>query len=62
MFFGGETGSTIDIPAGKSLTVKTGFIFGFGPGTITVNLWINEDKISSTLKGFVIGPIVILNN
>jgi hypothetical protein len=36
MILGGETTGTIDVPAGGEVTIKSGFVLGFGPAAITV--------------------------
>jgi hypothetical protein len=56
MFFGGETSTTIDIASGSEEIITTGFVFGFGPFDVTVNVL----DISKTRSGFIIGPIVFL--
>jgi hypothetical protein len=39
---------TIDIPAGKSVTVKTGMLFGFGAITITAKVADEEQTATGT--------------
>jgi len=55
MILGGETTGTIDVPAGGQVTVKSGFVLGFGPCTITVT----AGDSSKTASGTVLGPFVI---
>jgi len=52
---GSSIQETIDIPAGQSVTIKTGFIFGFGKITITVN----AGKSTKTAEGTLLGPFVV---
>jgi len=37
MILGGETSGSIDVPAGGEVSVRSGFVLGFGPAAITVN-------------------------
>ena len=55
VFIGKEKSGTIDIAAGEEQTIKTGFILGIGPVTVTVN----AGSASATAKGFLLGPLVL---
>ena len=57
MIAGGETTTTISelLPHGE-IIVTTGFLLGFGPFEITIDIL----DISKTRSGFIIGPFVIL--
>jgi len=52
---GSSIQENIDIPAGQTLTVNSGFIFGFGKIIITVN----AGKSTKTAEGTLLGPFVI---
>jgi hypothetical protein len=47
---------TVDIPAGKSVTVKTGMLFGFG--TISITAKVYDDEQTATGKQFIIFSMV----
>ncbi|MCD6299107.1 MAG: hypothetical protein J7L93_00680 [Thermoplasmata archaeon] len=55
VFVGNEKTGTVTVPAGGEATVKTGFIFGVGKTTASVNVGGATEKIS----GFVLGPLVL---
>ncbi len=55
MILGGETTSTIDLPAGGSETISSGFILGLGAADITVT----AGGASASASGTVLGPFVI---
>ncbi|KAA0002833.1 MAG: hypothetical protein FE048_02950 [Thermoplasmata archaeon] len=55
VFIGKEKSGTIDIPAGGEATIKSGFIFGIGPATVTVNV----GGTTKTASCFVLGPLVL---
>jgi hypothetical protein len=56
MIIGGErTGTIPTLPAGGEETIKSGFVLGFGPCTITVT----AGTATATAKGFVLGPLVL---
>jgi hypothetical protein len=55
MILGGETTTTIDVPAGGTAEISSGFILGLGPGDITVT----AGGASSSASGTVLGPFVI---
>ncbi|MGC9308913.1 MAG: hypothetical protein ACP5FL_09095 [Thermoplasmatota archaeon] len=53
------TSGEIDtLPIGATTTIRTGFLFGFGTGTVLVQVW---DQYEYSLC-FMLGPIVILTN
>lgn len=55
VFVGKEKSGTIDIAVGEEQTIKTGFILGIGPVTVTVN----AGGTTATAKGFLLGPLVL---
>jgi hypothetical protein len=55
IILGGETATTVDIPAGEQVSIKSGLILGFGPATITVD----AGGVVKTATGTVLGPFVI---
>ena len=55
VFVGKEKTGTVTVPAGGEATVKTGFIFGFGKTTASVNV----GGTTGTASGFVLGPLVL---
>ena len=55
VFIGKEKSGTIDIPAGGEATIKSGFILGIGPATVTVNV----GGTTKTASCFVLGPLVL---
>jgi len=54
MILGGETTSTIDVPAGGEVTIKSGFVLGFGPASITVTAGDASGSDSGTVLLFFI--------
>ncbi len=52
------TGTILKILPGFTPLVKTGFVFGLGPSTITVT----ADTASKTVSAFLLGPFVLLKN
>jgi hypothetical protein len=55
MIIGGEVTDTLDITAGSSESISSGFILGFGPADIT----IEAGGVVETASGTVLGPFVI---
>jgi len=55
VFIGKEKSGTVTIPAGGEVTIKSGFIFGIGPATVTVNV----GGATKTASCFVLGPLVL---
>ena len=51
------TGSISEIGPGECVSIRTGFIFGFGKITITIQI----DDIIASASGYFIGPFVFLN-
>ena len=56
MFSGGESSGTVDLSAGKTAWIKSDFVFGIGPATITVTTDISQESV----HGFVGGPWVLI--
>ena len=57
LIIGGETTTTIsELLPHSEMIVKMGFLLGFGPFEITVNVL----DVSKTRNGYIIGPFVIL--
>ncbi len=56
VFIGKEKSGTVTtIPVGGEATIKSGFIFGIGPATVTVS----AGGATKTASGFVLGPLVL---
>jgi len=55
MILGGETTTTIDVDAGGTATISSGFVLGLGPADITVT----AGGASGSASGTVLGPFVI---
>ena len=55
VFIGKEKSGTITIPAGREATIKSGFILGIGPATVTINV----GGTTKTASCFVLGPLVL---
>ncbi len=55
VFLGGHTEGTIDLPAGGETTIKSGLVFGIGPGAITVTV----GGASKAANCFILGPLVL---
>lgn len=61
MLLGRETeGSIGTLSMGTEEEIATGFIFGFGPCTVTVTVAAGDVRASEEQDGFIIGPFVIL--
>jgi hypothetical protein len=54
MILGGETTGTIDVPIGGEVTIKSGFVLGFGPAAITVTAGDASGSDSGTVLLFFI--------
>jgi len=63
MILGAETEKVFDdpIPLGEGLKVKSGFVLGFGPATITVELEAFGPIITKEANGFVILFFVLVS-
>ena len=55
VFIGGLKEGTINVPAGGETTIRSGLVFGFGPGSITVT----AGDASKIVSCFVLGPFVL---
>jgi hypothetical protein len=56
VLLGAETTAKIDeIPPGVCIACAVGFIFGFGPVTITITIFYDDGTISETFEGFLLG-------
>jgi len=56
VFVGSEkTGTISSLSPGESTTIKTGFVFGIGKTTITVNV----GGTTATAQGLILGPFVV---
>jgi hypothetical protein len=55
MIIGGETTTTIDVAAGGTAEISSGFVLGLGPADITVT----AGGASGSASGTVLGPFVI---
>jgi hypothetical protein len=56
VLMGGATNVIInEIPPGECASYDLGFIFGFGPVTITIEIRYDDTTLSETFHGFLIG-------
>jgi len=55
VFIGSEKTGTVNIPAGGEAEIKSGFIFGVGRATITVQV----EGATKSAEGLVLGPLVL---
>ncbi|KAA0003384.1 MAG: hypothetical protein FE048_01625 [Thermoplasmata archaeon] len=56
VFIGSHTEGTTSIPAGGEGTIKSGFILGIGPATVTINV----GGTTKTASCFVLGSLVLV--
>ena len=60
IFMGGESSGTIDVLPPEESVILSGFVFGFGPVTITISITIDgSDPLEFTFNGFLFGPFLI---
>ena len=52
---GAHKEGSASIQPGSSITIKTGFILGFG----SVDITVSADDKTATASGFVLGPFVL---